>query len=448
MTNKTQISTRRDRAGIPAVALALLVLGAVPALAVPQINSSYGDQMAWSGAEINAMGGTGTAVYRGGLSNLFNPSLLTDEQGYRFDVGGMLDQEHEDRFQPLFDTFDSWVVDAAIASNRHHYWQTGFAASGRFFRGTTRPVVLSLSLADRYPYSYVFDEELLNPSPFPPAQGEPARDLLIEERRREIGGSLRTLSLGGATEVHERLSVGAAVHYAFGTRTELNTVRDHVPADGDDSYRTEDELKLDGVNFTVGVRGVVNERIEIGLAWESRLIAAGDLTSVNMDADGWTQTTESAFVRYPQMFRAGFVFRPRTDPRTVFTIEAEYKPWSELEDSAVPGDDNPGNLRDVTDVRVGLDHTFYNGMPLRFGFRHFDSYADRDASIGVFSSGVGAPVAGGMMSVSVELSKATSVQGHQFPYPTDFFGDNFHDDPIARVEDTRFRVGVGYKVEF
>jgi hypothetical protein len=57
-------------------------------------------------------------------------------------------------------------------------------------------------------------------------------------------------------------------------------------------------------------------------------------------------------------------------------------------------------------------------------------------------------VAGGMMSVSVELSKATSVQGHQFPYPTDFFGDNFHDDPIARVEDTRFRVGVGYKVEF
>ncbi len=97
---------------------------ATPALAGPQIMSAYGDQLPWYGAEINAMGGTGTAVYRGGLSNIFNPALLMDEKGYRLDAGVMLDQEHEDRFQPLFDSFDSWVVDAAIAANRNHYWQT------------------------------------------------------------------------------------------------------------------------------------------------------------------------------------------------------------------------------------------------------------------------------------------------------------------------------------
>ncbi len=53
-----------------------------------------------------------------------------------------------------------------------------------------------------------------------------------------------------------------------------------------------------------------------------------------------------------------------------------------------------------------------------------------------------------MLSASLELSKLSSVQAHQFPYPDSFFGDNFRTDPYARVDDTRFRIGLGYKVEF
>jgi hypothetical protein len=153
-------------------------------------------------------------------------------------------------------------------------------------------------------------------------------------------------------------------------------------------------------------------------------------------------------ITYPNMYRVGVTFLPRTDPRTVFTVEAEYKPWGELEDSDYAGDGNVQNLNDVTEVKIGLEHTFYNGIPLRFGFRHVDTYADRDADVSVFSSGVGAPIGGGMLSVSVELSKVTAVMPHQFPYPDNFFGDNFDSSPIARVEDTRFRIGVGYKVVF
>ena len=155
----------------------------------------------------------GKEVFGGVGYNIFNPALLSDATGYRLDGGVMLDQEHEDRFQPLFDSFDSWVTDAAIASNRHHYWQTGFAAAGRI-QAFDFPLALGLSLADRYPFSYTFDEELLNPSPFPPGSGEPARDQLIEERQRDVSGTLRTLSLGAGADVTDRISVGAAVHYA------------------------------------------------------------------------------------------------------------------------------------------------------------------------------------------------------------------------------------------
>jgi hypothetical protein len=155
-----------------------------------------------------------------------------------------------------------------------------------------------------------------------------------------------------------------------------------------------------------------------------------------------------ASYRYPNMYRAALTFRPRTDPRTIFSVELEYKPFTEMVDSRTPDYDASRDLVDVTDVRVGLEHTFYNGMPLRFGFRYIDTYADREASVSVFSAGVGAPIHGGLLSVSLELSKLTSIEEHVFGYPDDYLGDAYLTDPEARVEDTRFRVGVGYQLNF
>ena len=438
-------AVRRMLPGVAAMLAVVMVAGA--GFAGPQLTSAYGDQLGWISAEINAMGGSGTALYRGGYSTVFNPALLSRASGYRLDGGLALDQEHEDRFQPLFDSFDSYVTDAAIASNRHHYFDTGFALAGRP-GGEDSPFGVGLSLTERYPFNYTFTEELRNPSPYPPGTGEPARDAIIAERTREVSGALRDLSVGVGFEVNDRVSVGAAAHYGFGTRTEVMRSRDFVIPQ--DSYNHKSAFDMNGVNFTLGAHGVINERIEVGVAWESKLSADGDWTQTDYEAatDTTIETMSDAYYKYPQTFRAGLALRPRTDPRTVFTMEMEYKTWSDMEDWRVPGDDNPQLLEDTTDVRIGVQHEFYNGMAARFGFRHIESYADRDASTSVFSAGVGAPLGGGMFSASVELAKLTTIQAHQFDYPTDYFGDSFVVDPIARVEDTRFRIGAGYKVEF
>ncbi len=429
------------------VLLGLSLLTAGAAFAVPQIMAPYGGQLGWYSAEVNAMGGTGAALYRGGLSTVFNPALLSQAKGYRLDGGLVLDQEHEDRFQPLFDSFDSYVTDAAIASNRHHYFGTGFGLAGRP-AGPDSPLGVGLSLTDRYPFEYTFTEELRNPSPYPPGTGDPARDMIIEERAREVSGTLRDLSVGAGYTVNDRISVGAAAHYAFGTRTEIMRSRDFVTPDN--SYNHRSDFDMNGVNFTLGAQGVVSERIQVGVAWETKLSATGDWTQTdyNADADTTSETMSDGYFKYPQSFRAGLTFLPRTDPRTVFTMEMEYKTWSDLEDWRVPGDDNPQHLEDTMDVRIGLQHSFYNGMDARFGFRHYESYLDKEATASVFSAGVGAPFGAGTFSASLELAKLTSIQAHQFPYPTNYFGDNFVVDPMARVEDTRFRIGAGYKVEF
>lgn len=415
------------------------------AYAGPQVTTTYGDPFPWLGAESAAMGGSGTAVYRGGLSNVFNPAFLVAETGQRVDAGVVLDQEHEDRFQPLFDSFDSWVVDAAIASNRQHYWQSGFGYAARVGHGD-RVVAIGLSLTDRFPWGYSFSEELRNPSPYPPGSGEPARDMLIAVRERQVTGTLRAVSFGAAAEASDNVSLGMALHYNYGTRRDALSSIDLDNAGANESFRNADELKLHGMSASAGLRAHLDERVDLGLAAETSLKATGDWRRQDFAAGTATDTTVSSFYDYPWCVRAGVAFRPRNELRTVFTVEIEYRPWSDLRDGTLGG--ASPMLHDAADVRLGVEHVFYNGMPLRFGFRHLASYADRDASVSAFTAGTAARLGEGRLSASVELAKTTSVLPHQFPYPASYFGDAFVTDPMARVEDTRFRVGVSYAMEF
>lgn len=426
----------------------LLVLAvAGPAWSVPQINTEFGDQMPWYGADINSMASTGAALYRGGLSNIFNPAFLAVEKSNRLDVGINGSSEHEDRFQPLYDTFDNIVTDVAIASNRNTYWGGSFGLA-LHDPAAGLPVTVGLSYAQRYPFSYTFDEEVRDPF-----YGSNPRDSIIEERTRKVTGTLHALSLGVGADVVDWLSLGGSLHYNYGTRKEEITQRFYT---GDQEGLTSTfEQDMTGVNFTVGARVKVSERLELGFAYENPLTAKGtwnlahyeqfDDAANNVEMEG---SYRDSYYRYPQILRGGFTFYPQTDPRTVFTADLEYYPWQkfeynvgEVEESDLETE-NP-NLEKVYDVRIGLEHTFYSGVPLRFGFRHFTAYSDKEADATIFTGGTGVPVGSGLIGVSLELRKITSFQEHQFEYP-----DGFYTDPEARVEDTRFRVGLSYTVNW
>jgi len=414
------------------------VLSPLAADAVPQLENTYGGQNAFYLPRINGMAGTGVNLYRGGLSNIFNPALLVSADGVRVDLAGAVDFESEDRYQPLFDTFDSYVTDVAIASNNHQYFHSGLGVALPLLRGGL-PLALGLSLADRYPFAYTFEEELRNPDADP---GDD-RDRITANRKREVTGTLRDLSAGLGVGVGDRLMLGATANYAFGTRKDTWQVRNFV--DPDSSYNDTYEFQMSGVNFVLGASVVLNERFSLGLTWESPLEVDGDHTVTHATAAGDTLIATHESVKYPDYFGAGLTFRPRNDPRTVFTIEATYARWSKLEDSRnTDGATTP--LDDTWDMRVGVEHTFYNDMPLRFGFRRYDSYADRDVGTSVFSAGTGMRAPGGLVSVSIEISKTTAVLPHQFPYPD--MGDAYYSDPDARVEDSLFRIGIGYSGEF
>lgn len=425
---------RIERRGAAVLLAGLLLAGSVPAGAVPQIESSYGGQSPWYTAELNALGVSGAAVGRGGLSNLLNPAGLAWHTGLRLDLGLVLERQEEDRFMPVYDTFDNRVIDMAIASNQKSHLGGGF---GLALRNSVLPVVVGLSLTERYPFHYRFEEEIRDPSPF-----SSPRDRIVEQRRYEVAGALRTVSLGlGGQLLNDVLAVGVALHHSFGDRDEQWLVRDFV---GDGSFEQRRDWELSGSHATFGVQGRLGQRISLGVAYETRLEVDGDhlesiLTAGEAEPDEFASRQR---LRYPGYWRAGLALLPRSDPRTVFTADVVYADWTRLEDSRVEAAEL-AYLQEVVDVRIGIEHTFYNQARLRFGFRRYDSYGDSDGGNSVFSAGAGWPLAAGMMGVSLELNKVQSVLPHIFEYDEEYFAED-----VARVDDRRVRLGVSWSRTF
>jgi hypothetical protein len=430
--NRIERSTAALLAGL------LPLIAALPVQAVPQIESAYGGQSPWYSAELNAQGATGAAVGRGGFSNVLNPAGLAWSSQLDLDVGLFVVRHEEDRFMPVYDSFESRVTDMAIASNQKS-WLGG--AFGLALRNPRLPVVAGLSLTERYPFRYHFEEEIRDPDTF-----SSPRDRIIEERSYEVQGALRTLSLGLAGQLFgERLAVGAAAHYAFGDRDERWLRRDNV---GDQSFEARNDWELSGFNVTVGAQMRLSERLVLGAAYESRLEVDGDHLQYRFEEgdEEPAEHTSLQKMKYPDHWRAGLAFFPRSDPRTVFTADVVYADWADLEDSRL---DEAGlsslraSLQEVVDVRIGVEHIFYNEARLRFGFRRYDSYADRDGGNTVFSTGAGWPLADGMMAFSLELNKVQSNLTHIYDYPEGYYARDY-----ARVDDRRLRLGLSWSRGF
>ena len=360
---------------------------------------------------------------------------------WRVDAGVGLDHHEEERFVPLFDSFDNRVIDMSIASNQKTWLQTGFAVAGRFGLGNL-PLGFGLSLADRYPFSYEFTEEVRDPS-----FASNPRDALLEERTYEVEGTLRTLSLGLAGEA-SNVAIGAAVHYAFGDRDVRWLSRDHVTLDGDRSIDSLHAWDLSGVNATVGLQVRANERLTLAVAYETPLAVDGERTIDAISATDTTLTAAGNSLEYPAYWRFGAAMYPRHDPRTVLTVDVVYSDWTELADDRAGIDDSrltaPGQLQEVVDVRVGLRHRFRSGQDMNVGFRRYDSYNDDEGGNSVFSAGTAWPIGPGRLGVSLELSKLqTADVPNIYAYPAGY------DSPSeTRVEDLRLRLGLGWTHTF
>jgi len=404
-----------------------LLLAARAARGASFLDRPWGTPEAGLSARSRAMGGTGVALANGAWSLADNPAALALAGGSRVHAAGGVLRASENRFVPLFDTFDSFVDEGAIAINDHAYASLsgGVAWDPRRWRG----VVLAAGVLDRLDPRYDYYDERRTTA---------TTDQIVSERFIRTRGVLRSASVGAALPLRGGTGVGLAFHRWFGTLEDRDALVSRAP--GVSGRVTALSRRITGHSFSLGATWRANERLDVGLAYETAPRLHDDFTRWQDDSIV-SAPQSSVDARLPSRLAFGAAYRPRNAFRTTLALDAVYTPWSELEDPLLPGAD----FLDTWDVRIGLEHIYYNALPGRIGFRYARSYALREADRATFTFGIGHRMGRVALDLSGEAGKRNSRQEPLWPRDEQGPAVGAGRD---RVEDTVLRVFLGAELGF
>jgi hypothetical protein len=428
--------------GATLTALAL-TLGTGTAGALTILDAGFGSPQGGAGPRSLAMGSTGASLHQGSQGLFFNPATLLPETRWgEVDLTLGVAQATEDRSVPLWDSFNSYVDDTIVATNHNRY---GNATGGAIMRLPGTDMSIAVGLYDRYDFKYDYYEEYRNPAGTDPV-GD--RDQILQERSIQEKGALRSLSAGYSAEIAHRVQLGFAMHRDTGDPSrEIQRVNYQTRADTVDTVDQE----LRGWGWSVGAWGRPTERVDVGVSFEGPFSVDGNYTARHiLSGTVASETSMDRSVDYPGTLRFGATYHPRNQLRTTFAVEMERRFWESLDSPVASVFGDTLQVRDTWDLRVGLEHVFYNDLPVRFGFRYLENYADPESDRSIFSAGVGYHAAGFNFDVTGLLHRQTSRQAFLFnPSYRSSSGDNFQaPGTLEKVEDTILQLVVGASRSF
>jgi hypothetical protein len=320
-----------------------------------------------------------------------NPALLGRLAGPMISASYRLIAAKEDWSLPVHDSFDALLGYDTYSHNWNAYQDGDVAAATgglRMLGGAS----LGLAYLPAYDFDYNFYEEVRDRN----TTSVPA-DKIIAKAFVEGDGAIRSLSFGAGRSWFERLSVGASIDYLWGDYnmdsrlTEIDTLKVNCWERAvQETSETFAASNLDGVRYRVGIACKVNERIDIGAGFTSGVELEGDYRTNSAEGRMWfvgqPGVLKGSFkMNYPESYYLGVSYKPRNELLTVIEADVRYVRWSDAENQALPG----VGFDDVYEWSVGIEHVFYNGHPVRFGFTFKPSPADKQTSEAAVSVGSG-----------------------------------------------------------
>lgn len=369
-------------AGMTILMLAVMILAA-PSLAAWSITDSYfGNKYDGFEARAFAMGGAGTFNDLrpfGIAANPANLTLIKSRVGFQ---GALLVNRAEDnRYIPLYNSFDNYIDDAVYASNINFY--DDYAGSGF---ASMRFGLLKLGLGGYYKPLLSFDgnyiEEIRN-------NRNTDNDVYPEkiainaiENEGSLNQAAGVFSLGYELGENLELNLGAEVSLLSGEQTQMKTIRwsqwaidtftDAVdnPAKVLPDYTLSTETELEGTQMKGGLSMRLNNRFGFAATYtmKSTLDRTGsthelqDAHYQNAGIDISTPIAEDYIL--PSEVRLGFLYQPRNIMRTWFNLDVEYVKWSDVSE----------HFEDQVNLYAGVEHWVENRLPLRLGFQAVNGY--------------------------------------------------------------------------
>ncbi|TPW13611.1 MAG: hypothetical protein FD129_1239, partial [bacterium] len=149
-------------------------------------------------------------------------------------------------------------------------------------------------------------------------------------------------------------------------------------------------------------------------------------------------------VDYPGQIGLGVSLKPRNNPRTLFSLSAVRTFWADdLVDPILEANSTitTTEVRNTWDFHAGVEHTFYNNLPARFGFVYRELYAANDVDEAGVAFGVGYKFEKWDVGFGMNVLKRNSRQDAITPRPNanDPKTDRVSDSMLSGVVDIRYR---------
>jgi hypothetical protein len=394
------------------------------------LESGYGEKLPSLDVRSLAMGRTAIASGNSPFALRTNPALLASLGGISMEFTGTMITHEEKRSFPVHDSFSSYIVDNVYAHNSHHYYQVAGAFSGgtnSFLKhggGSPFFPAVALGYYPLYDFHFTYEEEVRDNYSF---AGD--KDALLGYNRLISDGYLTALSLGLAWDVVGLFQAGFAVSLLNGDIDQSSSIiyEKDSPSLVDSIVRGDVSLKGTSVSF--GASSEIGSRIRTGVTCELPVTIDAERKTVFHGSDTPSAVSKGEII-YPMSIGVGLQYSPRNVLRTTVAFDVIREFWSDFEDSEGVGGEFPffdsgdslhTSFEDITVYHIGLEHVFYNDIPVWFGFSHYPDRGDSRILSSVLSAGTGFYISGAFVKLGGEFGWRTYRQD-------DLFADSLYDD--------------------
>ena len=347
-----------------------------------------------------ALGGNNLALEQNPVAGLNNPAMLYKAADALVVYSNLnMSSFIERRSFPVMDSFGDYLAENDYVSNRYqrmegdlamYYSQKGFSASAGWY-----------SLEN---FNYDYQEEIRSDL----GSGAYIRDPLAGYHKINFSGMTHGLNLALAHDIGKRFAVGYAYTHYFGSGFEegfgvIPILNDPKLSSSDTTYFPATPTNGTGSNVNLGLTAKVTDRLQLGLSTTlagiytmegTHMIAGMDsslmLPAYSVDAD----SSYKVIIDRPNTYSLSLRYIPNNELKTTLYAQFDITDWSsyaalyfDSADSMVSSfspDYTPSWV-----LRAGIEHVFFTGVPLRFGFTYEKNPMNNDMNRSTINMGSG-----------------------------------------------------------
>jgi len=368
-----------------------------------QTKMRHGEDVSFMSARELGLGGSGIAGGDVFSALSLNPALLSKGKGMlEFSTGIQLQKYVEDRSFPYYDSFVGYNDYGSYAYNEH--WYQGF--QGILAYNPLRNLSIAAAHLPFKDMRYDYQEEVRDPVD--------RTDKLLGYNSVVQSGLFYHSSLAAAYQPFKNWSFGLQLGILL---AEIDSTMNIDPVPDSMQPLAEQQKRsrtLDGTPFlaSLGVHYKFDNRLSLGLNFRTPYEVK--MKQVHSSSEDSLTYSANQSLSYPARVGGGLNYRFENVLAANISFDIVYDFWSGFEDNL-----NSTDYNDTYTLHTGIEHIFFDRIPLRVGFLYGTLRESKDFSRTVLTVGSGFEIQ------NLQLNLAGGVASQEY-YQNDYFADSIY----------------------